>query len=98
LVSIAPPVKSSYGQANPGNAVIAALHPGTEMATRLQLDDATKLWDEKRLTEQGLLTAEPQRGFRVRELSRCRAQLRQHGAADAQGISTQSHSNRLAGL
>jgi len=36
--------------------------------------------------------------FRVCELPRCRPQLRQHGAADAQGISTQSHSNRLAGL
>jgi glycosyltransferase involved in cell wall biosynthesis len=36
------------------HAIIAALHPGTEMATRLQLDDAAKLWDEKRLTEPGL--------------------------------------------
>jgi GT2 family glycosyltransferase/glycosyltransferase involved in cell wall biosynthesis len=36
------------------HAIIAALHPGTDMATRLQLDDAAKLWDEKRLTEPGL--------------------------------------------
>ncbi len=36
------------------HAIIAALHPGTEMATRLQLDDAAKLWEDKRLTEPGL--------------------------------------------
>jgi glycosyltransferase involved in cell wall biosynthesis len=36
------------------HAMIAALHPGTEMATRLQLNDAAKLWEEKRLTEPAL--------------------------------------------
>ncbi len=36
------------------HAIIAALHPGTEMATRLQLHDAAKLWEDKRLTEPGL--------------------------------------------
>ncbi len=36
------------------HAIIAALHPGTDMATRLQLDDAAKLWDDKRLTEPAL--------------------------------------------
>ena len=33
------------------HAVIAALHPGTEMATRLALDHATKLWNDNRLNE-----------------------------------------------
>ncbi len=33
------------------HAVIATLHPGTEMATRLALDHATKLWDDDRLNE-----------------------------------------------
>lgn len=36
------------------HAIIAALHPGTDMATRLQLDDAAKLWEEQRLTEPAL--------------------------------------------
>jgi glycosyltransferase involved in cell wall biosynthesis len=36
------------------HAVIAALHPGTEMASRLQLNDAAKLWEDKRLTEPAL--------------------------------------------
>jgi glycosyltransferase involved in cell wall biosynthesis len=36
------------------HALIAALHPGTDMAARLQLDDAEKIWDEQHLEEQGL--------------------------------------------
>lgn len=36
------------------HALIAALHPGTDMAARLQLVDAEKLWDEKHLDEQSL--------------------------------------------
>lgn len=36
------------------HALIAALHPGTEMAARLQLDGAAALWEESRHTEPAL--------------------------------------------
>ncbi|MEY2458945.1 MAG: hypothetical protein QOG30_775, partial [Acidimicrobiaceae bacterium] len=36
------------------NSLIAAIHPDTELSAGLQLDDAAKLWEDKRLTEPGL--------------------------------------------